>query len=464
MVRFAIGQDRRVDLPLLKRNGSHMINRRQFLQTSTSAAVLSAAPAILSARETNSKLQVAAIGCDGKGWSDLKEMYDHKKVRMVAFCDVDLARTEKVRALQPDAPVFQDYREMMSRLGEQIDAVTVSTPDHMHAYIALDVMRQKKHVYCQKPLTHTIWEARQMTLQAKESGIITRMGNQIHSHGFYRTAVQAIQSGAIGKVKRVHSWCAATGHGKSFHISRPKNPPPVPKSLKWNLWLGVAPKRPYGGDRVYHPWGWRDWQDFGNGALGDFGCHIFDPVFTALKLRGTPFDLKARHTGMNDEVWPAQTTVEYTLPGSEFTVGDRISVSWNDGGRLPSTKGSHLPPEVGLPSSGSLFIGETGSIVLPHVGAMKLYPADGLTAAIVEAESKNHYHGWADACISGKQCSDGFDYAGPLTETVLLGNIAVRYPNQKLEWDAANMRVTNLDDANQRVSRDYRDGWEISPS
>ena len=163
-------------------------------------------------------------------------MHGHDATEMVAFCDVDLSRTEKVKKLNPDAPIYQDYREMLSKHGDTIDAVTVSTPDHMHAFIGLDAMRQGKHVYCQKPLTHNVWEARQMALQAKKSGIITRLGNQIHSHEFYRTAVVAVQSGMIGKVKEVHSWCAATGHGKSFHISRPKKLEDVPKTLAWNLW------------------------------------------------------------------------------------------------------------------------------------------------------------------------------------------------------------------------------------
>ena len=437
-----------------------MLTRRQFLQTSATTAAVIAAPGIVRARNVNSKLQVASIGCDGKGWSDTHMVNDHEQAEHVAFCDVDLSRTAKVRKLNPSAPVFQDYREMLSELGDKIDAVSVSTPDHTHAYIALDAMRQGKHVHCQKPLTHTVWEARQMKLQAAKSGVITRMGNQIHSHTHYRTAVQIVQSGAIGKVKRVHSWCAATGHGKSFHISRPKSPVPPPSSVNWNLWVGGAPMRPYGGDRVYHPWGWRDWQDFGNGALGDFGCHILDPVFTALKITGAPFDFRADHTGMNDEVWPAQNTVQYTFPGTELTAGDKLPITWYDGGRMPGVGGSHVPPNTGLPRSGSLLIGETGSLVIPHVNAPQLYPTEKYEA-VKPAEDLNHYHGWVDGCISGKQPSDGFDYAGPLTEAVLLGNIAVRYRGTKLTWDADAFQITNHEKANKWLTRDYRDGWDI---
>jgi predicted dehydrogenase len=410
----------------------------------------------------NSRLQIAGIGCDGKGWSDIKEMSEHAQTQMVGFCDIDLARTENVRALAPDAPVFQDYREMLGKLADRIDAVTVSTPDHMHAYITLDAMRQGKHVYCQKPLTHNVWEARQVGLQAAKSGVITRMGNQIHSHSFYRTAVAVIQAGTIGKVSRVHSWSSATGHGKSGHISVPNNPPPLPGSVAWPLWIGVAPMRVYGGDRVYHPWGWRDWQDFGNGALGDFGCHILDPVFTALKIDNAPTLISADHSGMNDQVWPAQTQVEYVFPGTELTVDSTLKITWYDGGLRPTTEGSHIPAERALPSQGSILIGEKGTMIIPHMGRPQLFPEETFPQdAITDLESLNHYHGWVDGCISGEQPSDGFGYAAKLTEAVLLGNIGVRLRTQKLQWDETAMKFTSHEDANQWLRRDYRDGWDI---
>lgn len=433
------------------------IRRRRFL--AGAAAGFVAAPAIVRGQNLNSKVQIAGIGCEGKGWSDINEMHGHAATQLVAFCDVDLSRTEKVQKLAPDAPVYQDFREMLAKHGDKVDAVTVSTPDHMHAFIGLDAMRQGKHLYCQKPLTHNVWEARQMALQAKKSGVITRLGNQIHSHEFYRTAVAAIQSGVIGKVKEVHSWCAATGHGKSFHIDRPKTPEAIPKTLAWDLWLGVAPERPYGGWKIYHPWGWRDWQDFGNGALGDFGCHILDPVFTALKIDGAPTEFSADHTGINDEVWPAQSTVNYVLPGSEFTSSDQLPITWYDGGRLPSLKGKGLPGDQALPRSGSLFVGEKATMILPHIGA----PSVSSGEEIAKVEGGNHYHGWVDGIISGEQPSDGFAYGGPLTETVLLGNIAVRYRGTKLKWDGTSMRFSNHDSAGDWLRRDYRDGWDIKP-
>ena len=439
-----------------------MLQRREFLTVSAAAAASMTAPAIVRGLNLNSKLQVAAIGCDGKGWSDTREVSSHPMAQAVAFCDVDTERMQKVAALVPQAPKFQDYREMLAKMADKIDAVTVSTPDHMHAKITIDALRLGKHVFCQKPLTHNVWEARQVRLEAKKAGVITRMGNQIHSHKSYRTAVQTIQSGLIGKIKEVRSWCAATGHGKSFHLSRPKNPPTLPQHVHWEAWIGVAPMRPYGGDRIYHPWGWRDWQDFGNGALGDFGCHILDPVFTALNITGAPLQFRADHSGINDEVWPAQCSVNYRFPGTEYTTANQLAISWDDGGRLPSVKGSHVPGSAALPRSGSLFIGETGSLVLPHVGAQRLYPTESFAKAeVAAAEDLNHYHGWVDGCISGEQPSDGFDYAGPLTEAVLLGNIGVRFRGQTLKWDAKAMKLTGVEGADRWLTRKYRDPWGI---
>lgn len=439
-----------------------MLSRRTFLQTTAASTFLAGAPAFVRGQNLNSKLQLVGIGCDGKGWSDIKEMSDHSQVHHVAFCDVDLARTEKVRKLQPEAEIFQDYREMLAKLGDKIDGATVSTPDHMHAKITSDLMKKGKHVYCQKPLTHNVSEARHLRKLAKESGVITRLGNQIHSHSYYRTATSAVQQGAIGKVKEVRSWCAATGHGKSGFIDRPKHPIAPPETVNWELWVGVAPMRPYGAVKCYHPWGWRDWQEFGNGALGDFGCHIFDPVFTALGMSKGPLSFMSRHTGINDEVWPAQTHVQYEFPGTDQTAGDSIPISWDDGGAVPSTRGSHIPGDIGLPKSGSLLIGELGTMVIPHVGEMRLYYPESTKPSDVKVLSNlNHYHGWVDGCLSGKQPSDGFEYGGNLTEAVLLGNIGVRYPGKKFLWDEAKMTITNNEEANKWLSREYRDGWKL---
>ena len=437
-----------------------MTTRRDLIKASAAAATTLGVPAFVRGQNLNSRLQLASIGSDGKGHSDIREMSTHDRQQYVALCDVDTARFRNARKLWADTPTYQDFRIMLNEMEDQIDAVTVSTPDHMHAYCAIMAMKRGKHVYCQKPLTHTVWEAREVARVAADTGVITRLGNQIHSHQFYRTAVQIVQSGMIGKVSQVHCWVNATGHGKSGHIDRPKNPPALPDSLAWDLWIGVAPMRPYGGNRVYHPFGWRDFQDFGNGAVGDFGCHILDPVYTALKITGPGNRFSANHTGMNDEVWPAQTSYSFEVPGTEYTAGETLKITWNDGGRLPNTRGSHLPSTEALPRSGSLVIGETGTLVIPHVQQPRLYPAEKYADGYEMADGLNHYHGWIDGCLSGEQPSDGFDYGGLLTETILLGNIAVRYPNEVLEWDSGAMKITNKEEANQWLTREYREGWE----
>ena len=437
--------------------------RRDLLKRSSAAALFASAPAFVRGQNLNSQLQLASIGSDGKGFSDIREMSTHDHQQYVSFCDVDTNRTLNVKKLRSDIPIYQDFREMFEKMGDKIDAVTVSTPDHMHAYCSITAMQMGKHVYCQKPLTHNVWESRQVQKVAKKTGVITRMGNQIHSHKFYRTAVKIVQSGDIGKVKEVQSFVPTPGHGRSGHISRPKGELPVPDSLDWDLWIGVAPMRPYaGGDRVYHPWGWRDWQDFGSGAIGDFGCHILDPVFTALKIVGPPDNYLADHSGMNDEVWPAQTTYSFTVPGTEYTAGDQLKITWNDGGRRPSKKGSHIPSNEELPASGSILVGETGTLVIPHVQAPRVYrPGKGLVNEYEMEPEGNHYHGWINGCLDDKQPSDGFDYGGLLTETIQLANIAIRFPKTKLKWDSANLKFTNNDEANKWVSRDYREGWDL---
>jgi len=432
------------------------------MKGAVAATALSAAPAIVRGRNLNSRLQLASIGSDGKGFSDIQAISSHEYQKYVAYCDVDLERTLKVKELSPETPIYQDFREMLAEKEDEIDAVTVSTPDHMHAYCAIMAMNMGKHVYCQKPLTHNVWEARELVKAAQRTGVTTRMGNQIHSHQFYRTAVDIVQSGRIGKVKAVHVWVPSPGHGKSQHLNRPVQEDPVPDSLDWDLWIGVAPMRPYSAaHRCYHPFGWRDWQDFGNGAVGDFGPHVLDPVYTALGITGPGDEFVATHSGMNDEVWPAQTTYRYTVPGTEHTVGDRLAITWNDGGQLPSKRDSHLPEREELPRGGSMIIGETGTLVTPHVAAPRLYLEDGSDGEYEMLEGLDHYHGWVDACILGEQPSSNFEYGGLITETILLANIAARFPGESLRWDAEQLRITSHEEANPWLTREYREGWDL---
>jgi len=312
---------------------SNFLTRRSFVSnTAAIAAGTIVAPAFVRAQTLRQELHVACVGVNGMGWSDLSSVGKHAKVKFVGFCDIDQNRFNLADQAYPGTPHFADYREMLTELGDQVDAVIVSTPDHMHAPIAMMAMKNGKHVYCQKPLTHTVWESRQMRLLAQQKNLTTQMGNQIHSAAPYRLGVQLIRKGTIGKVKEVHSWVGVHGQQYSVRKDRP-NPAAVPNHVHWDLWLGAAPERPFSPD-VYHPFKWRDWQDFGSGALGDFGCHLLDPVFGALDLT-SPLSVVAEHGGTNLELWPGPETVTYTFPGTSRTAGETIRVTWRDGGLQP---------------------------------------------------------------------------------------------------------------------------------
>ncbi len=436
------------------------LSRRAFLQTSAAgAAAALAAPAVISAQTLKTELHVAAIGANGMGWADLSSVGSHAKVKFVGFCDVDSARFDKVDEKFPGVAHFADYREMIDKLGDKLDAVIVSTPDHMHAPAAMYAMNRGKHCYCQKPLTHTVWEARQMRLLADKKQLITQMGNQIHSNLEYRLGVKILKSGAIGKITAVHSWVGVKGQNYYQGTARPPEAP-VPKSLDWNLWIGCAPERPFA-EKWYHPFNWRDWQDFGSGALGDFACHILDPVFTALDLTA-PQTIQCDHEGFNPELWPGPETVKYVFPATKYTAGDTLPVTWYDGGRKPPRELAQMPEGVELPGGGSLFIGEGGTMVLPHVGRPQLYPEEKYREIDIPAVvGLNHWHVWVDAVLSNTRTSDGFHYAGPLTETVQLGNIAALYPGKTLEWDVEALSIKNLPEANTLLTKKYRKGFEV---
>lgn len=453
-----------------------MATRRSFLLSTAAATASWGFPAVLSAAKPNSKLQVAAVGVNGMGYSDFKNVASHAAVKHVALCDVDLTRFDKADADVPGLPHFQDFRIMLDKLGDQIDAVTVSTPDHMHARVAIEAMKRGKHVYCQKPLAHTVWEARQMRLWAEKTGVVTQMGNQIHSNLEYRLGTQLIRSGAIGKVKEVHSWVAVSGNERT-RLLEPPAASAVPASLDWDLWLGCAPQRDYAAE-AYHPFVWRDWQDFGGGALGDFGCHILDPVFTALGLEA-PLSVVADNSGINRHIWPVTESVRWTFPGNELTAGKTLQVTWTDGGRRPDRKLAQMPAQLDLPKSGSLFIGEQGNMVLAHVAGPRLYPTEKFsTYTYPDVGIKPlHWHRWVDAILGGEKTTDSFSYTGWLTEAVQLGNIATRMATRPadsrgdhditseratlLQWDAVNMKFPNMPAADALVTKAYRSGWQV---
>jgi predicted dehydrogenase len=436
------------------------LTRRSFLTRTTLAAL--AFPAVVRAKSPNSNLQIAVMGCKGQGLSDLTQIGSHPKAKFIGFCDVDSSRFADALKKFPETPTFGDWRQMFDQLGDTLDAVQVSTPDHWHAPITLAAMKRGKHVYCQKPLTHTVWEARQVRLAAERAKVITQMGNQIHSAKEYRTAVKAIRDGVIGKIKEVHSWMANRGNGFTKLAARPKDRvAPPPATLNWDLWLGPAPQRDYVPD-IYAPFKWRDWQDFGGGTLGDFGCHILDPVFTALELTA-PVSLIAENEDPHEETWPGAEVIRYTFPGTKFTADSTLSVTWYDGGRQPDHALAQMPESKKLPGAGSLFIGEGGTLVLPHVGMPSVYPVDKFKDHSIEVvKGANHYHVWVDAVLANERTTDGFHYAGPLAETVQLGNLATRLPGKKLEWNAATMKFPNAPEAEKLLTKEYRKGYEIA--
>jgi predicted dehydrogenase len=435
------------------------LSRRRFMQQVGAASVLTAASwsRVLGANEN---LRLASVGVGGKGWDDLVQISASPKVTVVALCDIDESEKFLGRAATKfkDAKTFNDYRKLLDQ-PKSFDAISVSTPDHMHAPVALPAMALGKHVFCQKPLTHTVHEARQMQLAARKYKVVTQMGNQIQSHEAYRTAVKAVRDGLIGKVKEVHSWQSGK-MGWLLADDRPKDTDPVPAGVHWNEWLGVAPERPFK-KTIYHSFNWRGWQDFSNGQLGDFGCHILDPVFTALGLTA-PLTIKAEGSVPNKEVWYKQSVVSYEFPGTDFTAGKTLKLTWYDGeGKTPPLEKLGLAATTKLPGSGSVLIGEKGSLLVPHVAPPRLLPEESFKDTKIEkVPSVNHYTGWADACRGEGKTTSNFDYASPLTETVLLGTIAIRVPGETLKWDAAAMKVTNSPAANALLTKPYRKGWE----
>lgn len=437
------------------------ITRRSFLKASAIAGatfpLMSQSPSLAA----NSKLNLAAVGVGGKGWSDLTSIAASPYVNVVALCDIDESKEHLGRAAEkyPQAKTFTDWRKLLEQ--SNIDAVQVSTPDHMHAPISLAAMALGKHVYCQKPLTHTVFEARAMTNAAKKTGVVTQMGNQIQSHVAYRTATQLVHDGVIGKVKEVHSWQGGTPTWRKT-TDRPAGSDPIPSAVHWDLWLGVAPDRPYKSE-IYHPFNWRNFQDFGTGQLGDFGCHILDPVFTSLKLTA-PLTVLAHAPAMNKDVWANTSKVEYVFPATEYTTGPTINLTWYDKeGFLPEPSKLGLPNDVKLPTAGSALIGEKGTLIIPHVAPPRLYPTEKFVEfQFPKLQPRDHYTSWVDACRGEDKATSNFSYSGPLTEAVLVGTVALHTPGEKLEWNTADLKFNNSEAATQRLTKPYRRGWELT--
>lgn len=430
--------------------------RRSFLKQTAAVASLAAfMPRLSAGNSANSRLQHASIGVGGMGWSDLNSILNGGTTDIVAICDVDADSLAKAAQKLPDARKYRDWRELLEKEADKIDSVNVSTPDHMHAPIAMSAIRLGKHVYCQKPLTHTVYEARQLTLAARKANVVTQMGIQIHADVTYRMAVRIIQDGAIGKIKEWHSW---QGAASSASGGRPAGEDPVPPNLDWDKWIGVAPMRPYKKD-IYHPFLWRGWRDFGSGMMGDFACHIFDPVFTALELSHCQ-SVRAEVPQTNKETFPAWQIAQLTFPGTKYTAEKTIGGTWCNGPKQPSRDLVPMPAEYNLPGAGSIVIGEQGVMVLPHWAEPQLYPLDKFKDyKRPEAKSLDHYQQWVQACLGNGKAEANFDYSGPLTETTQLGNLATNFPDQTLDWDAQNFKIKNL--PQEYLHKKYRPGWQV---
>ena len=360
----------------MKRNPT----RRSFVKHLAVAGSAMALPALSYSRVygANERLNLASIGTGGKGASDLGGVAASPAVQVTALCDIDSSAKHLGWAAEKyaSAITLADWRELMDK-SKLFDAVTISTPDFMHAPISMVAMQLGKHVFCQKPLTHTVFEARQMKLAAAKYKLVTQMGNQIQSHSDYRTAVAWVHQGFIGKVSEVHSWQGSQPTWPRA-INRPEGSDPVPKHVRWDLWQGVASERPYK-EGMYHAFNWRGWQAYGSGQLGDFGCHILDPVFKALKLTA-PLELTASAPQLLAESWTDRAEVRYKFPATEYTVGPTIPVTWYDavGAAPPRERFKHLPADFKLPVSGSVLVGDKGSLVIPHWAAPKLFPVDAV--------------------------------------------------------------------------------------
>jgi predicted dehydrogenase len=432
------------------------INRRQALKRF--AAAWFAVPFVYRHHRgaaPSETLNHASFGASGMAWGDIQALAGSPNLRLAAVAEVDLARTAELRPRFPHARVYQDWRQLLDR-ERNLDSANVSTPDHMHAPITMRLLQRGVNVYTQKPLTQTIYEARQLTREARRRRLVTQMGIQIHSHDVHRTVVRIIQDDAIGRVREVHSWSNKRWGDRN---PRPDRRDPVPAQLSWDGWLGVAAERPFLRG-YYHPSEWRKRLDFGTGTFGDMGCHILDPVFTSLALT-FPRSVRAEAGAPNADSWGLDARVRYVFPGTRHTA-ETLTLYWYDGSSQPPASIRALLGRHALSDQGSIYVGANGVLYSRYIEAPLLLPEKRFREfRMPRVGGQDHYRQFVEACRGNGLTSAPFDYSGPLTESVLLGCLATRFVDSTLEWDAENLRVTNLADANRFVRRQYRRGWEV---
>ncbi|HCW08189.1 MAG TPA: oxidoreductase [Cytophagales bacterium] len=480
-----------------------MISRRKFIrQAGTAAAAFTILPRFVLGGKgfiaPSDTLYIAGIGAGGKGTSDLTgfagspdgKTIGNPKAKIAFLCDVDDRQAAESVKNFPNAKYYKDFRELFDKEEKNIDAVSVSTPDHTHGVIAMAAMRRKKHVYVQKPLTHDIYEARMLTEAAKKYQVVTQMGNQFASADHVRRAKELVDAGLIGRVNRVETWTNRPVWPQG--IPKPTGKFDIPKELDWDLWLGPTPYIDY--NPAYVPFNWRGWWQFGTGALGDMACHIMDAAFRILPI-DYPTEVECSTTtawegffkvANYSDACPSSSIIHMKFPRKDGK-GD-IKFTWMDGGLLPERPEELLPDEpLGDSAGGYIFHGKKGKLMGDYNLSPTLLPTQRMkeklppqTIPRIPGGEKGHYTEWVDACIAGygkKQLSSPFEFAGPMTEAVLMGNLAVRsyqmqvlaadgrgrsYPGRKkLLWDAKNMKITNFDEANAFVKTTYREGWSL---
>jgi predicted dehydrogenase len=432
---------------------STAISRRRFLQQSALIAGGLGLGGLWTARagkgSPNEKLNLGIIGVANQGGYDLENVSSEN---IVALCDVDDGYLRAARQQHPGAKTYNDFRRLLDR--KDLDAVVVATPDHTHAVATVAALRSGRHVYCEKPLTRTVSECRAVMVAARKARRATQIGTQIHAGANYRRVVELVRAGAIGPVEEAHVWVDVTYGGKD----RPQETPPVPAALHYDLWLGPVPERPYSPE--YLPAKWRNWWAFGGGALGDFGCHYLDLPHWALDLRA-PLTVEVLDgPPVHAESVPPWLIVKYGYPARESS--PPVKLTWYHGGRRPPP--AVLAPELaGQWRSGVLFVGRKG-MLLADYGRRLLLPEKEFAGFVPPPrsipDSIGHHAEWLRACKTGEKTTCGFDYSGPLTETVLLGNVAYR-AGAGLEWDSKRLRATNCAQAAQFIRHQYRRGWSV---
>ncbi len=468
------------------------ISRRTFLRNAgLAAAAFTIVPRFVLGKgfvPPSDTLYIGGIGAGGKGASDLTEIAKSPNAKIAFLCDVDDRMAVGSKKNFPDAKYYKDFRIMLDKEHKNFDAVTVSTPDHTHAVAALAAIEHKKHVYCQKPLTYSIYEARTLTEAARKYRVVTQMGNQFGSADYVRVMKEWYDAGLIGDVTHVTAWTNRPVWPQG--VPSPTGKFDLPPELDWDLWLGPARQMDY--NPAYLPFNWRGWWEFGTGALGDMGCHILDPVFRILPV-DSPSEVECSTTTVWEgffkeasyiESCPASSIIHLKYPRRDGK--GTIKVTWMDGGLLPERPEELLPDEpMGDANGGIIFEGTKGKMIGNYAIPPILLPTSRMKDVTLPPETiqrvpEGHYVQWVNACIKGfgkGQLSSPFDYAGPLTESVIMGNLAIRsyniktksadgkrtlYPGRKkLLWDAANMKITNFDEANAFVKRTYRTPWSL---